>query len=597
MTLGPLEKIKVVLRLPASNLGMRVRRADILIGQEVTDYQPVPEYPFFRDLEAGMDMSNCLPMPEGVTRWHNASYVGEPMLYAATHNNEVYLIAEDSRAGLTLYHYINANQDGTELKYSNMLPRRSITIRKENNSMNLNSLAAQSANARGMTPMNLNGGGNSAPAPAYAGNDGIGNANGDKFNIQATACAKGYVFGYIVRNAPSTSAKLKPIRDKNKTITGHEIQFVQTKPSGLISVLIGVPSRCVMRNGNVASPENISNGNVDFNIIDPAEMTYLDVNESVAIGLIQAWGGRLPEFKPNIIRGAREQWTPEEIQNSSEVSFVVPRTSKSQSPKALSEYIVHLKSTRGMLFTQDNVMCMRALVHLECPTTRGNDSARFGTKNDQEEFYLNESAFGMWRFRKVKENNKETGKTMAQVALSECPNDIWEKAYKQVKTGLEKDAELKDIDDGFGSRFFAQAGTAGSEHGFDNSRTNFYPWYQPPKEKKAEPVTAIAFRQVVPTKSGTGHRASTQPVLWKDNERHPMFAPYAKFADAVVSTGFMSREKLRGLGNRASRKGAGTKKVDGDAQKFLDSYLKSEAMKEAFENVQREYANNRAAQG
>lgn len=588
----------MVLKLPAQNFGLSISRNDFVLGEPVTGVRFLDEYHFFQAQDTGQDLSGCLPIHSGVTHWYNALYKDSAVLFASNKRGDVYIIADDPRTGTTLYHYESANPNDDVLRYSSVLPRRSITNRKEQTSMNaLGSLAAQSGNARqGMSrPMNLEQGAAPAAPAAYGAMDGIGNAKGDKFSIQAMAQTRGYVFGYIVRNAPSTSAKLKPIRDKNKNVTGHEIQFVQTKPSGLLSVLIAVPSCCVMHNGNVASPTSILAGDVDFNTIDPNEMTFLEVNERVAISLIQAFGGRLPEYRPNVIPGQKTQWTGEEIQNSPDVSFVVPRTSKSQSKKSTEAFIVHLKSTRGMLFTQDNVMCLRALEHLPCPMARGNSSDKFGTANDQEEFLLNESAFGMWRFRRVKENNQMTDKTMAQVALAECPNDIWEKTYTGVRTSRDKTETPQDVE-GFGSRMFAQVGTAGQEHGFNN-QTVFYPWYVNPKdkEKKSEPVSAIAFRRVVATKDGNSKRASTEPVLWRDNENHAMFRPYAAFANAVISSGFLSREKLRGMGTRAARKGSGSKKVDPAVEAFLTAYLDDQETQAAFENVQREYANNRYA--
>lgn len=580
---------------------------DIYIGNEYGGYTGVPEYPFFASANSGEDMSGSLPMPEGVTRWYNAMYRGSSILYADNAAGDVYVVTEDARKGLCLFHYVYVNQGNPALRFSNNLPCRAMTNERSKNNMSNPKLSAMAnmVGQNGMQPMNLQAGG----FPAAPAADGIGVSGGaDTANISALARLNGYVFGYIVRNAPSISAKLRPIHGQDKTITGHEIRFVQTKPSGLMRVLLALPSCCVLHNGNIASPSLIYSGSVDYSSYAPTELTYLDLTEEQAIPLIQALGGRIPEYRPNIDKAYNTQWTGEEIQSSPDVSFVEPRAGKSKStkPEVVKNggYIIHLKSTRGMLFTQHNVMCMRALEHLDCPTaSRGNDSSKFGSKNDQQEFQLNESAFGRWRFSPLRENGQQTNKTMAQVALAECPNDIWEKAYKGVNPDpFTKDAPLVDVDDGFGSRFFAQQGTAGTEHGFDNSRTEFYPWYVSASAKRKDketgkaaaapvPVPQITFRQIVDTKDKTSKRASTKAILWRDDENHQMFAPYAPFVNALVSTGFMSREKLRNLGGRAARKGSGARKVPEAVATVLKNLVNSAETNALFDSVRETYAN------
>ncbi len=572
------------------SMGLDVYRSDVVVGDVFEGYRGVSEYSFFEMQKANRDTTGLLPMPDGVTRWYNATYKDSPALYGDSGKGDLYLILQDARRGLALFHYVDANNTGSVYSFSPILPSRAITTRKEQNSMNPNlaALAQQVGNQRNMTPMNLQGG--MPTAPVYGGMDGIASAGGDRASIKAAARAKGYVFGYVMKNAPVINAKLRAVRDTDKRIVGHDITFVQTKPSGLLRVLVAVPTRCVSHNGNVTTVENIEQGNVDFTSIDANEMTYLSMEESAAIGIIQALGGALPEWRPNVVDKAdNKQWTVEEIQSSSDVSFVEPRTGKSKSKRAVNGYIIHLKSTRGMLLTQKNFMCLRALEHLRVPTRRGSNLAGNGTKSAQEEFLLNESAFGMWRFRNVREGKTDTGKTTLQVALTECPNQIWEASYENVKPNTDRDtAVIEKVENGIGSCFFAQASVPqAAENGVARAFMpgNYFPWYQGPREKDPRELDYLAFRQVVETKDGKGHRGDTRPVLWRDEPNHQMFSAYSNFADGVVSRGFMTTEELRGLGTKAGGGKGSKKKVDQNAERALKAYLQSPEVVGAMERV------------
>lgn len=582
-------------------MGLRGSRGEVAVIGPYEDFVGIPEYHYFERLNSGEDMSGMLPMPEGVTRWHSALYRNGEVLFADSRDGDVYFIANDERKGLALFHFVDANENGDSFEYYPVLPWRSLQNRKEKNSMNPNlaALAGQAGQVRGMSPMppmNLQGTGGYGTAP-YAG-DGISSTGSDQTNVKATARARGYVFGYVVKNAPVINSKLRPIRDKEKGVTGHQIDFVQTKPSGLVSVLIAVPTRCISHNGNITTVENIDQGNVDFSTIDPKEMTYMALDEGGAIGMIQALGSRLPEYRPNVVPGYDSQWSVEEIQASGDVSFVEPRIGKSASKRAINGYVIHLKSTRGMLFAQGNIMCLRALEHLKAPKVIGQQVTGNGTKSAQDEYLMNESAFGMWRFRNVRENGRDTGKTTLQVALAECPTQIWETSYTNVKPNMAKDTPvIEKVDDGIGSCFFAQA-TAPGQNEKGEARGfcpgYYYPWWQLPKEKSPVQLDMLAFRQVTETKDGKGRRAATSPVLWKDNENHPMFAPYARFADAVVSMGFLSRKDLQNMGSRTSRKGAGGKKKDPNAERALRAYLQSNEVVDAIERVRKMNADKNA---
>ncbi len=554
------------------------------------DVATIPETQFFNLQDSGRDTGEYHPIPMGVTRWNDALYKSSEVLFAQA-AGEIFVIADDAKFGLTLFHYVYANEGDSLYRYSNILPYRSIKKRKEQTSMSsLSELARQQANARGVAPMNLGGAMDYGPVgPGYApvGGDGISGGAADTKTIIKTAQANGYVFGYVMKNAPAITIVLGRNKDKEDKVT-YNLRAKQSKPSGLLDVLMAIPSNCIMRNGNMADVESIKNGQVDFKTIPAGEMTYFSVDENGAIGYINAFGGKLPEYRPNVIEGQTTQWTPSEIMNSSDVSFVTIKAVENRKRKSASseKFTFHLKSDseRRSLYTPGNIMCLRALEHVSVPQN--------GCKDESQAFQLNECAFGGWRYRDERRDGKKTGQKALQVAMANVPMQIWRKKYTQIQEVPKGPAV--DRDDGIGSIFFMKEATEQNEHGetIKREQLKYVPWYSYGKNKFQELVPAIVRREAVDTKDKTGKRMANRPIYWKDvasgevKDESGMFEPYRRFANQVIKMGFMTEDQLKSLSGRSSRASRKADTMTQDQLASLANFLRSDAVRNSIERVQ-----------
>lgn len=574
-------------------MGLKIDRRDIRVIGGNFKVATIPETQFFALQDSNRDTGEYLPLPMGVTRWNDALYKSSEVLFAEA-AGDIFLIAEDAKFGLTLFHYVYANEGDSTYRYSNSLPYRSIKKRKEQIQMSaLSSLAQQNSQLRGggVAAMNLDNqlpyNGGNAGFPGMA--DGIAAGAADTKTIIKTAQASGYVFGYVMKNAPATTIVLGRSKDKEDRVS-YSLRAKQSKPSGLLDVLMAIPSNCIMRNGNMADVESIKAGQVDFKTLPASAMTYFAVDEYGAIGYISAFGGRLPEYRPNVIEGQTTQWTPSEIMNSSDVSFVTIKATENRKRKgkgASSEmFTFHLKSDseRRSLYTPGNIMCLRALEHVAVPQN--------GCKDESQAYQLNECAFGGWRFRNERRDGKPTGQKALQVAFANVPMQLWRKKYTQVQE-VPRGPKI-DREDGIGSMFFMVDATETNEHGetIKREQLKYIPWYQTGKNKFPEAVPAIVRREAVPTKDKTGMRMSNKPIYWKDvisgevKDESGMFTPYRDFATKVIKQGFMTEDQLKSLSGRSSRASRKAADMSQDQLTSLANFLRSDAVRNSIERVQ-----------
>lgn len=569
-------------------MGLKVDKSEFsIIGGNFT-IPTIPETQFFELQDSGRDTGEYLPLPMGVTRWNDALYKSSEVLFAET-AGEIFVIADDAKFGLTLFHYVYANEGDSLYRYSNILPYRSIKKGKEQVQMSaLAQLAQQRGGSQGVATMNLPGadyGMNGGYPPV--GGDGISGGAADTKTIVKTAQAHGYVFGYIMKNAPAITIVLGRTKDKDDKVT-YNLRAKQSKPSGLLDVLMAIPSNCIMRNGNMADVESIKNGQVDYKSINAGEMTYFSVDENGAIGYINAFGGRLPEYRPNVVEGQTTQWSPSEIMNSSDVSFVVIKATENRKRKSASseKFTFHLKSDseRRSLYTPQNIMCLRALEHVAVPQN--------GCKDESQAYQLNECAFGGWRFRDQRQDGKKTGQKALQVAFANVPQQLWHKKYQGVQAVPKGPKE--DKEDGIGSIFFMTDNTETTEHGetVKREQLKYVPWYATGKNKMLDIVPSIVRREAVPTKDKTGMRMANKPIYWKDvvsgevKDESGMFEPYRKFATAVTKMGFMTEDQLKALSGRSSRANRKTDTLTQDQMASLANFLRSDAVRNSIERVQ-----------
>lgn len=580
-------------------MGLKLDKNEISVIGANFNVVGMPETQFFELQDSDRDTGEYLPMPMGVTRWNDALYKSSEVLFAEG-AGEIFIICDDAKLGLTLFHYVYANEGDSLYRFSNILPYRSIKKRKEH--IQMSSLAELSRNRgamHGVAPMDLGG----APAynPVGAGyptGDGIGAGAADTKTIVKTAQANGYVFGYVMKNAPAITVVLGRTKDKDDKVT-YNLRAKQSKPSGLLDVLMAIPSNCIMRNGNMADVESIKNGQVDFKTIAPTEMTYFAVDENGAIGYINAFGGKLPEYRPNVVEGQTTQWTPAEIMNSSDVTFVTIKATENRKRKsgASEKFTFHLKSDseRRSLYTQGNIMCLRALEHVSVPTN--------GCKDESQAYQLNECAFGGWRYRDERRNGAKTGQKALQVAFANVPTQIWHKKYTDVQAVPKGPKE--DKEDGIGSIFFMKEAVETTEHGEQVKREQlkYVPWYATGKNKFMENVPSIVRREAVPTKDKTGMRMANKPIYWKDvmngevKDESGMFDHYRKFASNVVKMGFMTEDQLKALSGRSSRASRKSDAMTQDQLASLANFLRSDAVRNSIERVQDDAAQRAVLAG
>lgn len=517
---------------------------------------------------SGVQTGDVLPLPEGMQGWNNAAVYGEDVL-AGTSGNDLFIIAEDTKVGLALFHYVYSTENGNGYRFAYTLPYRTIqTERRQDNMSNPNSLGEFARQAAGGRLNNMSLGG---PAPEMgAMNDGLATTV-DVRRLQREALAKSYVFGYVMGAAPATTLGMSKKKDKDSET--YSIVAKESKPSRCLAVLMALPKRCVSKAGNMASPSDIMGGMVDFNSSGD-EMWYQAFPVNAAISYISALGGKLPEYAPNV-SDARNQWSPEDILSGKpDVTFVRVHATenKNRTGKTQERFRFSLKTTspRRSLYTQGNHVCLRALEHMQLKCT-----------TEQEAYNLNEAAFGAWRYRKPKTETKD----VLSKAIAECPGQIWRKQYELNGETVE----------GIGSAFFMVAAEEKNEAGESimKHQLSYFPWWQTGALRPTTPsrVEQIVKRTLRPAEGEKKERMVTSPVLWKDNKNHPMFRGYSKFVDELLSRGYLREDKLTSMGGRAGKTRRQAQGLSADQMTSLKQFLRNEGVEAEIQAVQDEAAD------
>ena len=553
-----------------------VAKSDIEVGNTFPT-STLNEAEFFQLRNSGTDVSDYLPLPSGVNGWHVGRYKGTPVLVSFA-NYDMYIIGESDSGVYALYHYVIEEERPDFFRLSYNLPRRILnTSQRSVNAMTKLEEMMSGYNAfqqnGGVMPMSEPGmmaqqpQQPSMPAAGMATGDGI-SSGVDVRKLCQTAKAFGYVFGYVLMNAPQCTMGL--VRNNTSNGTTYSIEGRESKPSRPVAVLMTLPARCVKRGGILAAPNDIMNGMVDFNTIPSTEMVHLAFPMSAAISYITALGGRLPEYAPNVT-DSNKQWSAEDILSGKpEVSYVEVRSSERKNAVNRSErfrFSLKTTSARRSLYTRGNVMCLRALEHISTAVTSVRD-----------EMLLNESAFGSWRFR----HPAGSDTTVLDKAYSSCPSKIWSKDYVI-------DGEKVD---GIGSIFFLQEGEDKNEAGEPvlPSRPTYRRWYDTGKNRSKVPVDMekIVKRTREDASEKHGARSVTSPILWEKDPNNEMFSPYAAFASKVTSI-YVSRDKLIGMSASSRTKKSKDSGLSNEAMTCLQNFIKSQATQEAIQAVQDEF--------
>lgn len=511
----------------------------------------IPEELFFRDREAGIVRPNTLPLPDGVEKWMRARYQGENVHFARKEDT-IYLLADTTIFGYCLFKLVSSPDNNNTFKVAYQGGNRIIV---GNNERRQYTMAAnlQEVSARYQTGVqNLNLGGN-APAMTPTSNEGI-SRNVDVRRLHSEITAHGYVAGYVMGNAPALSMYLQRKKAKDGTVTAN-IVAKENKPSRCLAVLMALPANCVQRNGMLATPTDIQAGLVDYTDGN-SEMIYQAFPVSAAIGYITACGGRLPEYAPTV-SGSNKQWSAEDILSEKpEVSFVYVHASenKSRNSRNHDQFRFSLKTTSGRrsLYTQGNIVCLRALEHTSVKCA-----------SDADVYRLNEIAFGAWRYR-IKKSEVESA---LQRAMSACPSQIWNAKYE---------IDGKTVE-GIGSAFFMSGASVKSESGENITQKplTYFPWWQTGDLRSEVPsrVDRIVMRKLREASSDHKENMVTVPVLYREDPNNSLFRGYQKFADFITNTGFISKSKLFTLGTRASKSRAKSFSLTSEQQTSLQYFL------------------------
>lgn len=562
----------------------QLQLSDIRFGKAEDNIFWVPEEQFFKGREEGILRPNTLPIPNGVMEWKHATFQGQD-IYAARAPGLLYLIADTDLFGFCLFKFESTSDDDSSFRVAFRGGNRTITNERSNIIMpnpNLRSVASSfrpNITPGGVNPMSLDGGASYGAQPSVG--EGVTGAVDPK-RLKHEAWSRGYVAGYVMANAPQTTMYL--YRRQQKDVLTCNIQARESKPSRILAVLMALPANCVTRNGAVALPADIRVGAVDFDGSSNSDLLYMSHTVNTAVGYISALGGRLPEYAPTCVEGhGAQHWTPEDIlTGKAGVSYVTVRATARSGDKAKSsgvKFNFSLKSTSGRnsLFTQNNIICLRALTHM---STKVN--------SEQDAYRVNECAFGAWRYRYVGENKSETA---LQRAMREAPTYIWQTQYT-----IEENGEKKTVD-GIGSRYFAYGQSVTTDNGetLNILDAEYFPWWMTGDLK--ENATPSRVEQIVKRtfRAAEGNKKDgmiASPVTLRDNPKDPLFKPYEKFMNLVEKMGFLTHDQLLALGTRTSTKSKKSTELDSEQLNSLTLFLEDSKVADEIEQV-RDQASRR----
>ncbi len=574
----------------------KVSLDDIEIIGQLPNLKTIPEVDYFVYRNYNKLEKGVFPLPGGVKVWSAGEYQGVPLMLG-TFDKYLWIIADTSQNRTSLMRYNYDDKEGTYV-LDPLLYSRQLIVERSINAMSLRELAQQATATRFTGEPNLGDSMSSAATTTVeqmSVNDGI--TGGNNIRLVRDAMANSYIVGYIMGTGPALSLKMQT-KKKKGTTASYYIQAVESKPGRLLQVCMSIPARCCSRGGQLADPSEIMAGNIDSNVA--REDNYkLCLTKQTAVGYIGVLGEKMPEFAP-FVSNVKTQWTPTQILGGSqEVSFVrlgytanphyapnsgsTPRATSRKGSK--DPFKFSLKSTRGSLYTKNNVMWLRAQEHYKIPD---------GKLTEEEAARLNDIAFGSWEYRQRKQDSASSEKiSTLQAAFINCPRQIWR------KTVTDAEGKTHDV---IGSSFFMAAETeklpSGEEIPNERNSLTYVPWDVPAKEAetKSVPVTRIVDRHRV-TNPDTGKtRMMGTTVKWAEFPDHELFAPCNNFVKYIISNGYTTKQQLSNMVLRTTR----TKASEGlspDVLFCLKSFITSQSFQEDIRTVQTRLADSAIIRG
>lgn len=551
---------------------MRINIGDITWGQPDSSINLVTEDVFYQDRDRGILRPNTLPRPDGVTQWSKSMYAGE-LMHTARVGNMLYMIADTQVFGYALFKFISNDDDGTTYKATTNGSVRPISNERNDILMANNPLAELAGKFNGgmtqqnVQPMSL-GGGNVPMAPVT----GEGVAHGiDLKVLRSELRTRSYIAGYVMGNAPQLTMSLSRKKNKDGTTTAN-ILAKESKPSRCLAVLMNLPANCVQRNGSLANPNDIAAGSVDYSTTPAGEQLKLFFTVPATIAYLSVMDNSIPEYAPHVMPGMKRQWTAEEIlSESGGVTFVKlhPTMNKSRDAGINDKFRFSLKSTSGRrsLYTENNIMCLRALEHVPVKCA-----------SEEDEYNLNNIAFGAWQYRKKKTETQNA----LQRAINDCPTQIWTKKYTINGESVE----------GIGSAFFFAGTTTtdGAGETIAQRPLTYVPWWQTGdrREPQGSRVNRLVKRTKREATEDKKEAMVTTPVLYAKDPSNKLFQPYEKFANFIINEGYMTRDQLIALGSRTSKAKSRSIQLNSTQLQSLDFFIQSATVVEDIQAVQHE---------
>ena len=509
----------------------------VQIFDEVEGYDLVDEDEFFALQKSSIYKENTLPLGKFATS-ANYAKVGEEMVILERGKRDIYIIADVENFGMSMLHYISNNVSLAVELVSSLPLRKLFYITKE-------VLRMANENNGTLRAMLLNNGGAPVPPAApemeqYAPGTGITQkAPVDQAKLQYFARKYGHVLGYIVNQGPQISMTLKKIKEKDKD-DRYEIRATQSKPSKALSVLFALPKGCCMKNGALARPLEIENGDFDYDESN-TELLYNFLPPQAAAAYIGALGKALPEYGPT--HGAKEHYDAKDILNNAPgVGFVetIARQNKKKNRAQGEDFIWTLKSTeRRTLFCEHNFIPLKQAKHISVQCKTAADAMN-----------VNTIAFGYWTKKAPNSND-----TRLDLAMSHVSSQIFTRQY-EIKDG----DKVKTVD-GIGSVYFAEKATIALADGVEVPRTpiSYTPWNAVAKRgEKAtvtEPLKEIVFKKEVTSEKSKKTRYVNDYLTVADSLNAPEFKPYHTFLKYVELC--MTQDELKGMLKTSSRKAPG----------------------------------------
>lgn len=526
--------------------------SDVYIGQVIPEeyYMPYDEYFALKFSDNGCGY--YIPKLEESSEWHFGEYNGKDIL-VSTANEDLFMITHDTRNLPCILHYVRGARGmvPSNIKFKRdldiginsifeskgeILMRQASGFKFNNNSnINNNQNMQQQQQQQQQENTKMNAAKNNVSAET---------SNEDMNDIQRLigiyAKRYGYVEGFIMRTAPAISMKMKVMTESKKPST-FDIVATQSRPSGIVRVIIALPSCICMSNGSLQTPNSIIGGNVDISSQD-FSLTRLYLTEQEAHAYISAVGGMLPELKDTFEEKTKHP-SPEAIANGENLNYIYVGKSRSTSDK----YCLKTSSPRKSILTANNLMCLRGYEHISIVP-----------KDERSRMELNEIAFRDWQSKTVnvytrewQSSSEKESRGRLTTALEKLPSLIWKENYEIEVQGVKQTIE------GFGSAFFYYQGDVAIKTpngGFAGTQQLTYkPWYSATKKGKSKdsanekdvvvPVTSIINKKSTPTTKNP-NRMSNVVVMWSDQKPDPIFKPFTAFYNEHVKSLIMPADLM-----------------------------------------------------